>query len=96
MEPMICKFVKPVIEKTRKYVTDSIWLGKMNDWKRRVNINGVHGIPIEMLSGIEHWENDDNIWTLYYRYKEDPMIKWKESIKKVIGLKMPEEKGLDI
>jgi len=33
---------------------------------------------------------------LYSRYKDEGNIKWKESIKKVVGLEIPVEKGLDV
>ena len=28
--------------------------------------------------------------------KDHPKVKWKESIKKVVGIKAPSEKGLDV
>ena len=96
MEPMLDSRVDQVILHAREYVTDSIWLGKMNDPTRRLKINGHSNIPGEFKDGIRHWMNDQNIFDLYERYHDDPMIKWKESIKKIIGLKMPEEKGMDI
>ena len=70
----------------------------MNQIKKRLKSNGIKidEITSHMLRGIDHWENDDNIWTLYYRYKEDPKIKWKESIKKIVGIKAPEKSGMDI
>ena len=96
MEPMLDYEPGKVIFHARKFVTDSIWLGKMNDPTSRLKINGHSDIPSEFKDGIRHWMNDENIFNLYERYHDDPMIKWKESIKKIIGLKMPEEKGLDI
>ncbi len=85
-----------VIDEVKSFVTDSIWLGKMNDPTRRLKINGHSNIPQEFKEGIRYWMDDANIFNLYATYHDDPMIKWKESIKKIIGLKMPEEKGMDI
>lgn len=95
-EPMLGEYIDIVVDEARKFVTDSIWLGKMNDPTSRLRINGHSNIPSEFKDGIRYWMNDKNIFDLYERYHDDPMIKWKESIKKIIGLKMPEEKGLDI
>jgi len=95
-EPMLDEYIGDVIHALKGFVTDSIWLGKMNDPTRRLKINGHSNIPTEFKEGIRYWMNDDNIWTLYYRYKEDPMIKWKESIKKIVKLDLATEKGLDI
>ena len=33
---------------------------------------------------------------LYDTFKSNPKIKWKDSIKKIIGIERPCEKGLDI
>jgi len=38
---------------------------------------------------------DDFVWTLYRQYDDDPMVKWKDSIKQVIGLPRPTVKGMD-
>jgi DNA repair photolyase len=99
-EPMLGDFwdIKNMVKDLLPYVTDAIWLGKMNQLEKRLNANGfdINLIPNHIISGINHWENDDNIWTLYYRFKEDPKIKWKESIKKIVGIEPPKEKGLDI
>ena len=40
--------------------------------------------------------NNNRIKEIYDEYKDNPKIKWKESIKKVIGLEIQTEKGLDI
>ena len=41
-------------------------------------------------------QNDDNILQIYNLYKDDELIKWKESIKKIAGIYVPNESGLDI
>ena len=33
---------------------------------------------------------------LYQHFKDNPQIKWKDSLKKVLGLDRPSEMGLDI
>ena len=98
MEPMLDRQPWKTISQAKPYVTDSIWLGKMNDWKKRLKVNAhsISKIHPDLIGHIESCENDDKIWNLYYRFKEDPIIKWKESIKKVVGIKLPTEKGLDI
>jgi hypothetical protein len=41
-------------------------------------------------------ESDEAITDLYRRYQRDPVIKWKDSIKKVVGIARPQEAGLDV
>ena len=99
-EPMLGNFddIKKLVKYISPFVTDAIWLGKMNQVEKRLKANGVdmNSIPDRMISGINHWEIDDNILTLYYRFKEDQKIKWKESIKKIVGLELNSESGMDI
>lgn len=41
-------------------------------------------------------QNDDAIRALFARYKDDPKIKWKDSIKQVVGLQRPTTSGMDV
>jgi hypothetical protein len=34
-------------------------------------------------------------YTIYETFKSDPMVKWKESIKKVVGIPPVERAGMD-
>jgi DNA repair photolyase len=94
-EPMLDGNISHVIEQVEPYITDAIWLGKMNYPHKRLKTNGsAHMIPhAEQLINI--W-NDENVKKLYEIYKDHPKIKWKESIKGVVGLEIPTKKGLDI
>lgn len=93
-EPMLDGDIVHVIGQVKPFVTDAIWLGKMNYPEKRLQTNGcIHMVPYAKRL-MEIW-NDNNIKALYERYKEDPLIKWKESIKKIVGIEVPTEAGLD-
>jgi DNA repair photolyase len=94
-EPMLDDEINLVVDATRNYVTDAIWLGKANNLINRMTNNGASPGMIELGRRLIEIQCDDNIWKLYDRYHDDPIIKWKESIKEVIGLELPKEKGLD-
>jgi DNA repair photolyase len=85
-EPMLDGDIDDVIDMTREYVTDSIWLGKMNFAERRIKMNCNSGVVnlVERLQTIHVTQSDKEIMKLYNRYKDDPLIKWKESIRKVV------------
>ena len=51
---------------------------------------------IQRAKQLMDWQSDANIKLLYGQFKDNPKIKWKESIKKVLGLKIPIEAGLDV
>lgn len=95
-EPMLDDRADRVIDDLSSYVTDAIWLGKMNFAIRRIRTNGQLNIETQAAAErILQWQSDDNIKDLYKRYKNNPLIKWKESIKKVVGLEVSTIKGED-
>jgi hypothetical protein len=54
-------------------------------------------VPIQNeLNRIRAGQNPNIIRNIYNRYQGDPMIKWKNGIKKVVGLPMATAPGLDI
>jgi hypothetical protein len=69
----------------------------MNKPGNRLAINGVND-PITILKAKQLMAMYSDAWIreLYMPYKDHPQIKWKESIKKVVGLEIPLEKGLDV
>ena len=81
IEPMLegYKGIVLVIEAVRGYITDIIWIGKMNKVRLRV----ADGYNNE-VARIEELQCEKNILELYHYYKDDPMIRWKDSIKEVI------------
>lgn len=95
-EPMLDNNVKAIIDDLSEYVTDAIWLGKMNFVIRRLKTNGHNNeITLEAANQILLWQSDDEIKKLYEKFKDNPKIKWKESIKKVVGLAVSTKKGED-
>ena len=95
-QSLIYANIQAVIEDLSKYVTDAIWLGKMNFVLRRLRTNGhTDELTLKAANQILSWQSDDEIKALYNKYKDNPMIKWKESIKKVVGLDISVVKGED-
>jgi len=73
-------------------VTDSIWIGKMNDVRNRVQPDTSE----EAIARIEVGQTDERIKEIYEQLKNEPKVRWKESFKEVLGLELPQEPGLDI
>jgi DNA repair photolyase len=95
-EPMLDQHIEDVIDAVRPWVTDAIWLGKPNKMTTRLEMNNPDNPDAKaMAKDLEDLFPDAFIWNLYRMYKDDPMIKWKDSIKQVVGLKRHTEKGLD-
>ncbi len=96
-EPMLDSNIDAVITEVRPYVTDAIWLGKANKLRQMTSLN-CPGDPEAARRADEliATQSDDAVKQLYNRYQSDPLIKWKDSIKKVVGIQRPTAKGLDI
>lgn len=95
-EPMLDNKIDKVIDDLSQYVTDAIWLGKMNFAIRRLRTNGqLNAETQKAAEQLLEWQNDAIIKKLYKRYKDNPLIKWKESIKKVVGIDISTIKGED-
>ncbi len=95
-EPMLDGNPDTLISAIRPYVTDSIWLGKINRLRNILPLNCPRD-PEAVLRGevLVALQSDKAIRALYCRYRQDPKIKWKDSIKAVVGLKRPAAAGLD-
>jgi len=85
-EPMLDNNIQDVVEKVLPYVTETVWIGKPNMLKSRLSLNG-HNDEETMARAEELLQSlsDPFIWDLYGKYKDDPKIRWKDSIKKVVG-----------
>ncbi len=95
VEPMLdINNVARMISDLEPYVTNSIWLGKMNKIDRRV-IDSSETMQKEK-DRVKREQSDQKINELYRQFREHPLIRWKESIKKVIGIRPAEQPGLDV
>jgi DNA repair photolyase len=95
IEPMLdCDNIKELIGDIAPCVTHSIWLGKMNKIEERVICDSA--IMSEEIKRIRLSQSDENIKKVYNTFRHNKLIRWKESIKEIVGLELPKEPGLDI
>lgn len=66
------------------FVTDTVWFGKMNDVRRRVEVKSAEDEAA--VKRIEQNQTDERIVELYGRLKNKPKVAWKDSIRKIVGL----------
>ena len=96
-EPMLDSNIDAVIKAVRPHVSHSIWLGRANRLVQAVTLTCPgDSQAIAMARELNGIWNDEAVRGLYERYKNDPLIRFKDSIKRVVGLAEAEEKGLDI
>ena len=92
-EPMMDNRVDKVIDAVRPYVTETIWIGKVNQmWSRLKRNTDMNDELVKKAEQLDQWQSDENIMKLYEKYKDDPMIKWKDSIQRVIAGKKVNKK----
>ncbi len=95
-EPMLDTHVEDIVEAVDADVTDTIWIGLMNDVKQRLTLNGASPEMHKMGAELIRQCSREMIGDLYGRLKDNPKIRWKDSIKKMLGLERPSRAGLDI
>jgi DNA repair photolyase len=86
IEPMMDNKVDKVIDAVKPYVTETLWLGKVNQMWNRLNRNtDMNDELVKKAEQLEKWQSDENILKLYNKYKNDSMMMWKDSIQKVVA-----------
>jgi len=103
MEPLLDTVeyrIVQAVEKFKPFVTDSIWLGKANHLIRRLKVNGHMGEIVKYnidnaVAELLASQSDEWIKALYETLKGTDKVKWKDSIKQVVGLERPTVAGLD-
>jgi len=88
-EPYLDNKIYDLVMAVSSLVTDSIWIGKMNRISNRVNTDGWSSKERSFLHRVFDAQTNEFIKDLYGRLKDKPQVRWKDSIKKVLGL--PEE-----
>jgi hypothetical protein len=95
-EPMLDDNIDRVVDAVHPYVTDSIWLGKINRLRSILPQTCPNDADtLQRGEKLMAAQNDQATCALYARYKADPKIKWKDSIKKVVGIERPIASGMD-
>ena len=75
-----------------EYVTDTIWVGKMNKILLRVRDNSPE--TRRAIAQVERNQSDEQILKLYDLLKDNPKVRWKDSINLVLSKhRQPYEDG---
>lgn len=96
LEPITCRIeaVPAFVDRLRPNVSHSIWLGLMNRAARRVVAD-----PEGRLPALLYDQCPDNVRRLHRRLAGDhlvgPLVRWKNSIKDLVGLPRNPEPGMD-
>ena len=95
VEPMLDPAnIDDLIADLLPFITDAIWIGKMNYLGRLYDKVGPE--VQTALKIIEDCQTDEKIRTIYARHRHNPKIKWKKGIKKIVGIPLAPKPGMDI
>jgi len=95
VEPMLDSAnIDTLIGELLPHVMQSLWVGTMNHLGRFGK--GSDGVLQQAIEKIRRGQTDSIIKSIYQRYKDNPMIRWKKEIKKVVGIPLAKQNGMDI
>jgi DNA repair photolyase len=85
MEPMLGDNAEmmALVNRVAPFVTDSVWLGKMNGVIPQY-AQKLPGLKAS-LQQIHEWQSDERILELYSALQANRQVRWKDSIKEVLG-----------
>ncbi len=94
LEPMLDPAnIEDLIEDLRAYTTDSMWIGTMTMIRKRVKNDSaqVEAEIVKIMTG----QTPKKLESIYMKYKNDPLIKWKGHVRKAlkkVGIEVPDQK----
>jgi DNA repair photolyase len=95
VEPMLdAPNIDTLVSELQPYVTNAIWIGKMNHLGR-FGKNG-DAVLRKEINRIKNGQTDAAIKSIYSRHRDNPLIKWKKEIKRVVGIPLAKKSGMDM
>jgi len=83
MEPLLTKYPDQVINEIQHLVTETIWIGCMNHMSEK----NFTCDTIDWYERIKEINSYDNIKRIYEQLKDNPKIRWKDSVRDLLELK---------
>lgn len=80
----------------KPHVTDSVWLGGLNRHEQRVDKTGWGNTEYEFLHKALETKTRKRVLSYYKELKDEPLVKWKDSFKKILGIESPSDIGMDV
>lgn len=85
-EPFLDGKVVELYERLKPYITDSFWIGKLRDFDRRVDMSEITSAEKAVyVDVLKKHQTDEAIMKLYEQLKDEPLVRWKDSIRKILG-----------
>lgn len=84
-EPLLggVETAQTLLAAVRPHVTDTVWIGKMNRIRSRVDMSSPENST--RVAEIEAAQSDSEIQRMYRMLSGDPIVRWKDSIRKTMA-----------
>jgi DNA repair photolyase len=107
-EPCLDRNVNKLVERLLPWVSNALWIGPTNKMETRVCFRDIPhkdakkdptkwtDTEWKMWNEAKAFQEIPFLQSLYDRYKDNKKIKWKNRIKELLHLKLPDDIGLDV
>ncbi len=96
IEPALDTETFDLVQIIELYVTDTIWIGLANRLKGNLKLNGYGDEEtLARADELKRIQNEKWVHDLADKLADNPKIRWKDSIKKILKLDRPVTAGLD-
>lgn len=98
-EPFLDEDIRQLFKILEPWVTDTIWIGPMNHMEERVDKEARlrwSDAHWDYWNRVKNSQTKERIQKLYDDMKAEKKVRWKNAIKEMLGLDIPDEIGLDI
>jgi len=86
-EPYLDPYVIYTYTACKPYINDSFWIGKLNGWNSRVMLDDATDEQIaKYVEPLKAAQSDSIVRSMYRMLDGQPFIKWKDSVRKVMGI----------
>ncbi len=84
-EPFLDAMVRHLYRMLQHWITDSFWIGKLNDFEHRVDMSQMSELEKDIyVQPLLEAQTDEAIRRLYADMNGLPFVRWKDSIREVI------------
>jgi len=86
-EPFLDAFVAHIYDACIAYITESFWIGKLNQFDKRVQLDDVNKQQYKTyVEPLKNCLTKTVIKAIYKTMKDKPKVQWKDSIRKMLGI----------
>lgn len=92
-EPLLTSMPYGLVQMVDGFVTDTIWIGLANKLAQRMAMNNSSAELVAEAARLQEMQSLEWLRHIYARLNSNPKIRWKDSVKKLLGLELQDAPG---